>query len=40
MTVFWTDTAIESLEIIFDFYSFQANKTVAKSRQGVSKTIS
>ncbi len=30
MTVFWTDTALESLEVIFDFYVLQANKTVAK----------
>ena len=30
MTIFWTDTAIESLELIFDFYTLQANKTVAK----------
>lgn len=41
MSVFWTDTAIESLEIIFDFYSLQASKTVAKKivKQIVESTI-
>lgn len=41
MTVFWTDTALESLEIIFDFYVLQANKTVAKKivKQLVESTI-
>ena len=41
MTVFWTDTALENLEIIFDFYSLQANKIVAKKiiKQLVESTI-
>ena len=41
MTVFWTDTALESLEIIFDFYSLQANKNVAKKiiKQLVESTL-
>lgn len=30
MSVFWTDTALESLEIIFEFYNLQAGKVVAK----------
>ena len=30
MSVFWTDTALESLEIIFEFYNLQAGRVVAK----------